>query len=166
MKYLLSVLAVMASFSTNAAVINLGTLTPLHLQSFSVDLIGDVSNTYNFSVSSPFAFTSSVVAGGFGVDGVTTSLSAPLLSFVTVGDNSTVLGGIAFQSTIVEDFLAAGDYSFNVLVATTDETSGQYFGNFTLAAPAPVAAIPEPETYAMFLAGLGLLGFASRKRKV
>jgi hypothetical protein len=28
-----------------------------------------------------------------------------------------------------------------------------------------VAAIPEPETYAMFLAGLGLLGFASRRKQ-
>lgn len=27
------------------------------------------------------------------------------------------------------------------------------------------AAVPEPETYAMFMAGLGLLGFASRRRK-
>ena len=29
-----------------------------------------------------------------------------------------------------------------------------------------VTAVPEPETYAMFLAGLGLLGFVSRKKKV
>lgn len=29
----------------------------------------------------------------------------------------------------------------------------------------PTAAIPEPETYAMLLAGLGLLGFAARRRK-
>ena len=29
-----------------------------------------------------------------------------------------------------------------------------------------VAAIPEPETYAMLLAGLGLLGFAARRRKL
>jgi hypothetical protein len=29
----------------------------------------------------------------------------------------------------------------------------------------PVAAIPEPETYAMMLAGLGLLGAVSRRRK-
>jgi hypothetical protein len=28
-----------------------------------------------------------------------------------------------------------------------------------------IAAIPEPETYAMFLAGLGLLGFAARRRQ-
>lgn len=28
------------------------------------------------------------------------------------------------------------------------------------------AAIPEPETYAMFMAGLGLMGFVARRRKV
>lgn len=31
--------------------------------------------------------------------------------------------------------------------------------------PVPVPGIPEPETYAMLLAGLGLLGFAARRRK-
>ncbi len=31
---------------------------------------------------------------------------------------------------------------------------------------AGVAAIPEPETYAMLLAGLGVLGFAARRRKL
>jgi len=29
----------------------------------------------------------------------------------------------------------------------------------------PITAVPEPESYAMFLAGLGLLGFVSRRRK-
>lgn len=44
-----------------------------------------------------------------------------------------------------------------------DYGSAGYSGdqNFTL----PVAAIPEPETYAMLLAGLGLLGFTARRRK-
>jgi len=29
----------------------------------------------------------------------------------------------------------------------------------------PVAAVPEPETYAMLLGGLGLMGFIARRRK-
>jgi hypothetical protein len=32
-------------------------------------------------------------------------------------------------------------------------------------AAAPIAAAPEPETYAMLLAGLGLMGFMARRRK-
>jgi hypothetical protein len=32
--------------------------------------------------------------------------------------------------------------------------------------PFPVTSVPEPETYAMMLAGLGLLGFAARRRKM
>ena len=32
--------------------------------------------------------------------------------------------------------------------------------------PLPIPTIPEPETYAMMLAGLGLLGFAARRRKL
>jgi hypothetical protein len=29
-----------------------------------------------------------------------------------------------------------------------------------------MSAVPEPETYAMFLAGLGLMGFVTRRRKI
>ena len=37
-------------------------------------------------------------------------------------------------------------------------TSGSYAGNFH------ISPIPEPETYAMLLAGLGLIGFSLRRR--
>ena len=36
---------------------------------------------------------------------------------------------------------------------------------FTSASPPVVAPIPEPQTYAMMLAGLGLLGFSARRRQ-
>ena len=42
-------------------------------------------------------------------------------------------------------------------------TVTQNDGTMTLTA---VGAIPEPETYPMLLAGLGLLGFAARRRKM
>jgi hypothetical protein len=39
------------------------------------------------------------------------------------------------------------------------------FGIPTVAAHWQLTAVPEPETYAMLLAGLGLVGFAARRRK-
>ena len=43
-----------------------------------------------------------------------------------------------------------------------DVILGAYGGSITV----PVPAIPEPETYAMLLAGLGLVGALARRRKV
>ncbi len=45
--------------------------------------------------------------------------------------------------------------------------SNQYgnYSTITASVAAPMAAVPEPETYAMLLAGLGLVGFAARRRK-
>ncbi len=44
--------------------------------------------------------------------------------------------------------------------------AGMEGGRTTLSGIATsVSAVPEPETYAMMLAGLGLLGFAARRRK-
>jgi hypothetical protein len=50
--------------------------------------------------------------------------------------------------------LAAGSYQFDIKSST---------GVFTGALS--VAAVPEPETYAMLLAGLGLIGFSARRRQ-
>ena len=56
-------------------------------------------------------------------------------------------------------FLPDGQYHLDI--------SGQ-FGPATTTASYAVAlsAVPEPETYAMLLAGLGLVGFSVRRRKV
>jgi len=56
---------------------------------------------------------------------------------------------------------AAGDYFFEVKGLATGTLGGQYnFGVNTAA-----VAVPEPETYAMLLAGLGLMGTIARRRK-
>jgi hypothetical protein len=47
---------------------------------------------------------------------------------------------------------AAGGYIFSV-------------HNGSVAPPTPVPGIPEPETYAMLLAGLGLMGLATKRRR-
>lgn len=38
-------------------------------------------------------------------------------------------------------------------------------GSYDLTLSIPTAPVPEPETYAMLMAGLGLLGFVARRRK-
>jgi hypothetical protein len=55
--------------------------------------------------------------------------------------------------------LAAGDYYVLVSGNIVSDTSAA-FGGAVMLAP-----VPEPETYGMMLAGLGVLGFLARRRK-
>lgn len=84
----------------------------------------------------------------------------------SVDYGSGVIGGgdgLADHSVSQIFHLTAGDYS--IFVGGTD-----YFNSATpfpsLGVTGMVSVVPEPETYAMLLAGLGLIGFsASRRRK-
>lgn len=55
--------------------------------------------------------------------------------------------------------LSAGSYMLKFWGSPAGTKGGYYNGTIS------VAAVPEPETYAMFLAGLGLIGGIARRRK-
>ena len=108
-----------------------------------------------YILSFAYSAREGVLAGSNGIEviwnglsqGVFTGLGAP--SGNVWGLNSlTVTGTSPFSSV---EFRAVG----------TDDSYGGSLDYVSL-----TTAVPEPETYAMLLAGLGLLGFAARRRKL
>lgn len=79
------------------------------------------------------------------------------VSNVTVsGVTGLVFSGLSFVGGAVP-----GSYSLKIAghqISASDP--GSYGGTVTA-----VTTVPEPETYAMLLAGLGLMGFSARRRK-
>ncbi|MDN5836273.1 MAG: FxDxF family PEP-CTERM protein, partial [Nitrosospira sp.] len=56
---------------------------------------------------------------------------------------------------------AAGNYDFDLFFAERHTTES----NLSITTSLNLAPVPEPETYAMFMAGLGLMGFMARRRQ-
>ena len=119
---------------------------------------GAFTDTLTFTVLSPMIFSgslTSVVSGTQNVDFTSITITpGASLSFVRLlGDPvevwATPTGGFT---------LAGGAYTLT-LIGTNSASSGSYGGNVA------VTAVPEPATYAMLFAGLGIVGFAARRRR-
>ncbi|MFA9218876.1 MAG: FxDxF family PEP-CTERM protein [Sphingomonadaceae bacterium] len=83
--------------------------------------------------------------------------------------NGTKLTG-ATGFTSWHDFSAssgflAGPNTLDFVLTNDAQGSGNPAGLRVEFASSNVSAVPEPETYAMLMAGLGLVGFAARRRK-
>jgi hypothetical protein len=87
----------------------------------------------------------------------------------TIGGADYTLGGVQLGSTTGQWDAITG--TLNLQSATSVQikllnNSTDYSGNdFAVDQISLTSAVPEPETYAMLLAGLGLVGFAARRRK-
>jgi hypothetical protein len=117
-------------------------------------LEGAFTDVYTFSPSA----TSGSWASGSLSNVRLQNLGGLNLSSVSLNGNDFVKFGNSYWE-LSDVSLLAGPLTLTV-IGTLNE-GGSYSGTLNLL----LAPVPEPETYAMMLGGLGLLGFMARRRK-
>lgn len=124
-------------------------------------------NTFGFNVSSPSSLSGSVVSTAMNIY----FLAVQAINFNGVSLNPSSLTSLVSPDTHSVTFsaanLAAGNYVLTVSGLAQPAlgfAQPAAYGNYSIAAS--LAPVPEPESYAMFLAGLGVIGaVATRRRK-
>ncbi|HZV65296.1 MAG TPA: FxDxF family PEP-CTERM protein [Telluria sp.] len=118
------------------------------------------ADKYSFTTASPGALTADVLSTG---GNAKTGLD--ITGFGLFNASGELLGGTQLSTGATDNWtlssanLAAGDYYVLVSGSMAGQSAGKYLADISL------APVPEPETYAMLLGGLGMLGFTARRRK-
>ena len=153
----------LAAGSAQAVTKNAGTISGNYTTVFNVSPGVTFDDTINFSIAGPSTLTGT--AASLTLSFGTLSLLDIAGLEVNVWNNSHPYGSTNFGSFAG----GTGSYTFNLPTAgnyhvdITGTATGAFGG--TYAVGLQVAAVPEPETYAMLLAGLGVMGAIARRRK-
>ncbi|WP_219118893.1 FxDxF family PEP-CTERM protein [Janthinobacterium sp. UMAB-56] len=125
--------------------------------------LGDFVDTFTFTPDATFGSTAQAFLANLSVTGADSS-SIHFTGADLNGVALTGFGGPTVFGYAQGEILAPTSILFNgslVLTVMGNTQGGSYGGVFNL----NLAPVPEPETYGMLLAGLGILGFLARRRK-
>lgn len=151
----------LGSGGVQATTINLGTLGVIPVNGVST-VTGSFSDTFNFDVVNPYNWVGGNIANlpvAFFVGDLFNITGLTVTFYDTYNAGGSMLGTYTGSSYFAPTgLMPAGDYSFVVSGTATGWSGGMY----TYAAVAQ--PVPEPGTYGLLLAGLGLIGFMTRRR--
>ena len=135
-----------SAVTTNPAQVTGPTFSDIELGLFTLTGASDLAGALGFA---PYV----LIAPGF-------QIALPTVNFNSV----TVYN--AAQALTTTGFLSGANFTFSGLTAGTFSlrASGSVAGSNLIGAQYGVTAVPEPETFAMLLAGLGLVGVTARRR--
>jgi hypothetical protein len=106
-----------------------------------------------------------IVQAGTGVGGNNSYYDGAVQAYDGITQNIlTTIGDIYTVSFQLNDNSSNTVFSALSTNGDTTDTGGNGINLVVYAGAVPVNAVPEPETYAMLLSGLGLLGFFARRR--
>ncbi|MBA3697006.1 MAG: PEP-CTERM sorting domain-containing protein [Methylotenera sp.] len=154
----------LASVSAQAAVTKTADLDPAAgSELYQFDSVGAVASSFSDYLSLSFEGTRDLVAGinatstkniSFSAFDLVASDMTTVLATGTFGNFGPrlALGGLTSLN-------GAGEYFIHI--AGIASGAGTYNGTVSMVSP-----VPEPETYGMLLAGLGMIGFVARRRKM
>jgi hypothetical protein len=115
---------------------------------------GMFSNSVNLAANTTYVMTFSLAGNhrGYGADTVDVAFGSSTAQYVLNSSDVLTQYSVAFTTG------AGGATGFSFHNQGGDNV-GAMLDNVS------IAAVPEPETYAMLLAGLGMVGFAARRRR-
>lgn len=124
--------------------------------------IGAFLDTYTFTLAGDFLVSSTASSAAAGAQDL--DYSSLLIKNAADATVATFQGNLGTDLnefyTLPSMLLGAGDYRL-VVTGVNSLTQASYTGNLAIFA----APIPEPQTYALLLAGLAAVGFVARRRK-
>jgi hypothetical protein len=121
---------------------------------------GTYTWTLNFNIGSQYNASTAAFSGHFAADNKATAYLN--------GHEIGTTGGFSaadFRSFSATTGFNTGNNVFSVVVTNLAQNGGNPTGLRVEFDQSHVAAVPEAETYAMMLAGLGMLGVVARRRK-